>query len=85
MVHKIVNSSKPVYLADRLKFKEDGRNQGVITNIDQRLSTSRGGFVYRGSMLFNKLPVELRVEPNLKKFREAARSWVIKNVKAKPG
>ena len=85
MVHKIVNSSKPVYLADRLKFKEDGRNQGVITNIDQRLSTSRGGFVYRGSMLFNKLPVELRVEPILKKFREAARTWVIKNVKAKPG
>ena len=91
MVHKIVYTNKPAYLAERLKFRneEDGmetltRGLGMITNISRRLSTSRGGFLYRGSKLFNKLPQELRTEPILKKFKEGVKKWVIVNVKARP-
>ena len=91
MVHKIVHTNKPAYLAERLKFRneEDGmetltRGLGMITNISRRLSTSRGGFLYRGSKLFNKLPQGLRTEPILKKFKEGVKKWVIGNVKARP-
>ena len=87
MVHKVVHSGKPVYLADRLKLQVDGvraRNQGKLVTINRNLSTSRAGFVYRGSRLFNFLPELIRMDKNLKKFREKVKNWVKVSIKAKP-
>ena len=87
MVHKVVYTSKPAYLARRLAFKEQvdereqqGRNSGMITVPSQKLSTTRGGFVARGSQLFNNLPVDLRLEKNLKKFKVKTRKWITENI-----
>ena len=87
MVHKVVYNSRPAYLADRLKLIVDGaldRNRGKLFQASQKLSTSKAGFIYRGSKLFNCLPELLRIEPDLKKFRVGARSWVMETISARP-
>ena len=69
MVHKVVQYSKPVYLAARLNVRNsDGdrrlplRSQGMVEVPSQTLSITRGGFISRGALLFNSLPVTLRLE-----------------------
>ena len=58
--------------------------KGSITAANQNLSLSRGGFILKGTYLFNSLPLPLRQEQNLKKFKEAIRKWVKRNISAKP-
>ena len=44
------------------------------------LSMTREGFINRGALLFNSLPEDLRLEPNLQKFRSRSRKWIVENV-----
>ena len=91
MVHKIVNTGLPCYLADRLQLRSAegrelrGQGAGMILQSDPTLSVSRGGFVYRGSRLFNMLSWNLRTEISVKKFKPGARSLVKENIKIRPG
>ena len=91
MVHKVIHTAKPAYLANRMKFRTDEdnrkvppRSQGMISIVTKKLSTSRGGFVYRGSKLFNSLPNHLRTECNLKQFKKGVKEWVIATIRARP-
>ena len=91
MVHKVIKSSKHAYLAAKLmvRVERDGRrvlerSQGRIAPANHTLGSSRGGFVYRGSKLFNSLPMHLRMEPNLRKYRESVRKWVLETIQARP-
>ena len=51
---------------------------------DFKLGIQREGFVHRGGKLYNQLPVELREEQNIKKFKKKAKIWVRDNVTIKP-
>ena len=91
MEHKIKNNSKPTYLANRLKIRteEDSRTvpprrPGMNTTGNKKISTSRVGFIYRGSKLFNSLPDHLRKETSLKIFKEETKKWVKEAIKARP-
>ena len=91
MVHKIVQNSKPAYLARRLKRRDleggrrlPGRMSGMLAVPRQSLSTTRAGFIARGSQLFNNLPVNLRLENNLSKFKIGTRKWITENIPARP-
>ena len=90
MVHKIVNTGLPCYLADRLQLRSAvgrelrGQGAGMILQSDPTLSVSRGGFVYRGSRLFNMLSWNLRTEISVKKFKPGARGWVKENINIRP-
>ena len=83
LVHKVTQTSKPAYLAKRLKFRNQEHDY-KLTAPAERLSITRGGFISRGVQLFNSLPYNIRSEQNLKKFREATRTWIIQNVSARP-
>ena len=90
MVHKVVQTSKPAYLARRMIPRNEdagrlpGRMSGMLKTPRQSLSTTRAGFVARGSQLFNNLPVNLRMEKNLSKFKSGIRNWIIENIPARP-
>ena len=49
-----------------------------------KLKLSKNSFKYRASMLWNKLPAELRTIPKLTQFKLKLRNWVIKNVDISP-
>ena len=93
MVHKVVNTRQPSYLAERLQIrmrpvdrrKLRGQGERMIVECDQSLSVSRGGFVYRGGRLFNMLSENLRAETSTKKFKAGVRTWVKQNIEIKPG
>ena len=86
MVHKVISTSKPVYLARKLRLSNvvEGRSQRMIEPIKYTRRTSQGGFVYRGSKLFNNLPLNLRSERIHKTFKISVRSWVLENIKIRP-
>ena len=90
-VHKTKTSGKPKYLDERLQFTQANNNLVHPTRqlnkiyVKQNLSISRGGFVYRGGLLWNHLPDNLRSERQLGRFKSLVKAWVKKNVKIKPG
>ena len=91
MVHKVIQHNRPAYLSARLKARneDDGRRlqakgKGIISVPNLRLSISREGFIYRGRILFNKLPEELRTEESLPRFKSGIRKWIVDHIPAKP-
>ena len=91
LVHKVLRSSKPAYLAARLQVRDEGeggrvpaRSAGQIRIPVKKLSITREGFIYRGTLLFNRLPPEFRTETKLEKFRTCTRKWVSRNILYKP-
>lgn len=91
LVHKVLRSSKPAYLAARLQVRDEGeggrvpaRSAGQIRIPVKKLSITREGFIYRGTLLFNRLPPELRTETKLEKFKTCTRKWVSRNILYKP-
>ena len=90
-VHKIKTSGKPEYLYRRLQFTQVNENFVHPTRqlnkiyVKQNLNLSRGGFVYRGGLIWNHLPENLRCERKLGRFKARVKAWVKQNVKIKPG
>ena len=70
--HKIIKSGKPSYIAENFKMRNMNQNirQGAGTLVLPSYSRNipREGFIYRGAVLHNKLPVSLRTETNLCKY-----------------
>ena len=91
MVKKIKSSKKPRYLDRRLPFTtlEDNiagpRRQLNKIHVRQSLSISRAGFDYRGALLWNSLPDQLRTMENLGGFKSVVKTWVERSVAIKPG
>ena len=86
MTKKIILSQKPSYLAQRLQIRQD-RGPGLASTIQQKktkLGIYREGFVYRGAQLFNMLPLQLREETNMNKFKKNVKSWIKSTVAVKP-
>ena len=90
-VFKVKLSEKPHYLNSRLPFKKYGsetvqlRRSSNLIMVNQHLNISREGFIYRGGVLWNQLPEDVRCLKVLSKFKMQVRSWVIKHVPVKPG
>jgi hypothetical protein len=90
-VQKCLTNQKPKYLYERLDLRPVELNtmmasrQLNTTMVDQKLETSRGGFMYRGSQLWNSLPTRLKIFGNLPKFKKGVRKWVTETIAVKPG
>ena len=83
MIYKIVKTERPKNLSDKLKKNERRKNQrnfGKLMVPKYNLSFSREGFLTRGSLLYNKLPVSLRTEDNFFRFRSGVKNWVSENI-----
>ena len=92
-VFHVLMSGKPKYPANNLQLRRpDGddvarvplRHQHTITIIRRDVAVARGGFVYRGAALFNSLPLELRQETSLLKFKRGVKKWVSESILVKP-
>jgi hypothetical protein len=76
-VYRIRQSREPEHLAGILA--SDNHNGHIIMKNTQ-LSLYRNSFVFRGSLLWNKLPRMLRTETKLSKFKKDLRKWVVGNI-----
>ena len=87
MTFKVLQSSKPSYLAKRIKYNTNQNNlrssAQMLSRHNCRLSQSKEGFVYRGITLFNRLNLDTKVARNIKVFKTEARKWVLENISVK--
>ena len=88
LTHKIVQSRKPGYIADKLKPRQSNRRlrggAGVLNTPPYKLSLSREGFIYRGSILYNRMDEKIREEKDFVKFKKCSKEWIKKNISVKP-
>ena len=88
LAHKIINSGKPSYIADRMQRIEAGLDlrgsKGKIRLVKRKLAITKEGFIYRASVILNNIAEDLRNEINIKKFKTGIRRWVLKNIPTKP-
>ena len=89
-VHRVITTGFPKYLANKLKLKKPGvvvfphRQLNTIEVPNVNLTLSRGGFIYRGAILWNLLPQIMRSEENPKSFKNQLRKWIKSNISPKP-
>ena len=86
MAKKILLSKKPSYLAVRLQTGlNPGTRGGSAPGLGgSKLGIQREGFVYRGGKLLSQLPMELREESSIVKFKLGVKKWVRENISVKP-
>ena len=91
MVHGIVTSQYPKYLAEKLKLRkpEDGqvfphRQLNTINIPKVNLNISRSGFIVRGACLWNCLPSEMRAMKKKVPFKLRLRKWIKEKIQVKP-
>ena len=77
LIYRIRRSNEPEYLAQCFHHENINGNI-VIKNI--RLELYRNSFVFRGSLLWNKLPEDIKKEQSIRRFKEKTRSWTLGNV-----
>ena len=79
LVYKALATKEPSNIFQTLQPQPSqrmARHQLHCRNVDYNLSISRGSFMYRGSKLFNQLPVELVRKTKLTEFKKGAKEWV---------
>jgi hypothetical protein len=87
-VHKVLKNQVPVYSHSRLRHTEDqdqpGRLQTNCRRVEFKLSITRGSFYYRGSQLYNQLPVSLSRTSSTTVFKKNAKQWIKENIPLLP-
>ena len=85
-VQKIIHAGKPKYLSEKLKQNSNPTRQGntieAISN--SNLTLTRGAFLYRGTTLFNMLPMELRTRMKPEVFKPKVKTWIRRTVQPRP-
>ena len=91
MVHKVMLTGKPSYIAGKLRLRDESARElrawggRTIETPTYTLDTSRAGFVYRGSKLYNTVSRNLREETSIAKFKRGAKKWVTEQIPVRPG
>ena len=90
-VHKTIVNKKPSYISEKfaLRNSKEGvvlphRQFSTITPVKKKLNLSRAGFIFRGTELFNMLPMELRICKQYQHFKAEVRKWTQSNISIKP-
>jgi hypothetical protein len=78
------------YIYNRFWENIEGENPVVTRNVNrvavnQRITISMVGFIYRGGLLWNHLSDVQRQEMDTGKFKREVRKWVELKVSIKPG
>ena len=80
-VFKIINGYLPKYLMEKLNYVGDLTQYNLRNKFDFRLdlfrnSRTQNSLIYKGLRLYNEIPIELRNEKNLLKFKKKLETYV---------
>ena len=87
---KAIRSGKPAYLSSKLKLRKPEQERAFphrqlnTISYNCSLTISRSGFMCRAAKVWNKLPMSLRCEVLLPKFKVELKNWIATNVPRKP-
>ena len=78
-VYRMRQNGEPEYLSGILsRSSRQGRGSIIVENNKRELV--RNSFTFRGAEQWNKMPLELRIENKLRKFKMGLRKWVVQHV-----
>ena len=97
LVYKILSSKSPMYLYTKLQGAQEARhyetrfvwnrrrNLSIVLDDESQAGCkiAKKSFKYRATDQWNKLPLSIREEQNLLKFKTKLRLWVLKNIPIK--
>ena len=76
-IFRIRHNREPEYLAN---FLTRDNIYGNIIVQNSRLGLYRNSFTYRGSILWNRLPKDMRKEVKIGTFKKEVKTWIKENV-----
>ena len=76
-VYRVRHTNEPEYLYQVLS-RENHNGHIIMKNV--QLSLYRNSFIFRGALLWNKLPKKLRMISQKDVFKKSLRTWVEENV-----
>ena len=92
-VFKSLTNAKPKHIYEKCQIRQPNIFNGVfpqrqknkiMLDKNYKRSISRGGFIYRGTQLFNSLPLNLRSEKKISVFKKELKKWIRDEIKVKP-
>ena len=89
-VYKIKKSGEPIYLAEKLKSNRNSQEPRLRPrpqeNIKMNFNLARGkeGFLYRGKLLYNALPLSIKMEDKVGHFKKLTKAWIQENIPPVP-
>ena len=90
-VHRAVRGGNPKAVSNKLILKrlKDSeifplRQTDTIEVKKANLNITRSGFCYRGSVLWNSMPLSLREESKYCKFKRNIKKWIFNSISPKP-
>ena len=78
-VHRIRQTGEPEYLANILYRSNRQLRGGIIVENNKR-EVVRNSFTFRGSVQWNKLPINLRMESKISQFKLGLKKWVAEHI-----
>ena len=85
LTYRVLQSSKPVYLSDRLKYQPNSRTSHNNLRVPRaNLNICLEGFMSQATRLYNLLPDQLKSEQCPSRFKQALKEWVMANIIVKP-
>lgn len=92
-VFKTLKNEKPNYIYEKFQvcypnflhgvFPQRHKNK-ILLEKNYAKSISRGGFIYRGTQLYNNLPASLRKETKISIFKKELKKWIKSEINVKP-
>ena len=76
-IFRIRSSSEPEYLAEFLNH--ENRNESIVVP-NSRLSVAKNSLLFRGSTLWNQLPLNLRKTTKIGCFKKGVKKWITSNI-----
>ena len=76
----IVNTGSPKYLFDKINSEHQYDTRAAVKygeNFTGKSALASNSFCYRGALLFNKLPLEIRELRNKATFKRKAKKWIL--------
>ena len=81
--HKVVMTSKPTYLFNKMCTQHE-QNTRQAVKFDEKFAgkteRAQSSFCYRGAVLYNKLPLDIRGTTSNSQFKKKLKEWVAINI-----
>ena len=86
-LHKTMKKGSPKYIFDKMSgCRTNNHNTRQIVKFDERFDgrtdRSQSSFCYRGAVLYNRLPMEIRTTGEINSFKRKLKSWIKNNIPA---
>lgn len=84
-LYKIINKTVPSYLSQRIHYKSDNirkatlRNKNAIETNNARKVYSQNSIFYKGIIMYNQIPIEIRNTQSFNKFKSNVYKFVKSN------